>query len=139
MGSGCSIERNKWIALLRVRMEPWERYRHDHGLPCDLTADDIPDHEYGFAHTDHYRDRRDDRNVTDDVINLLLNDPDDLVRSEGHDSFILQRIIEGEYWSLVFSDNKIQDGPEYVLVTVYSDQHGSNGVTLDYFERKGLA
>lgn len=118
-------------------MEPWERYRVGVGEPCTLTADDVPDHEYGFAHTDHWSDRKEERHVTDRVVDLLLTDPTEVRKTPEKDTYMLQRKINGEHWTLVFSDH-VDPPPEWVLITIYSDRHGSHGTTMTYLERKGM-
>lgn len=110
------------------------------GYECDLTCSDVPNDEDEFSKTDHYDDRRhkrSDPNVTDAVIDTLLNDA--VVREAygdwENDRYLFQSEIGDYEWTLVIADDDSIE-PRYALITVYSNYHGSVGMTNRYLDRR---
>lgn len=130
------------------------------GSECDLTIDDLPDDEDDFWWTKHYEEEtrpRQNPDVTDEIVDRLLSDG--VVRQtfvEQHDDrYLVQLAIDAddvtdrlrygdaspdEYeWTLVVArddvDRDSDHACEWALVTIYSNYHGSIGVTNRYFDR----
>lgn len=109
------------------------------GEECDLSCKDVPDDEESFYFTMHYGEcsrNRTDPDVTDDVIDTLLNDSIVRRAPDFENRYLFQREIDGFEWTLVVADDGPDESPRYALVTVYSNYHGSVGTTNRYFDRK---
>jgi hypothetical protein len=112
------------------------------GDECDRTIDEFPDDEDAYGMTDHYVDRRSDRqnpDITDSVVSTILNGA--VVRSDVHDfenpRYLLQTELDGYEWTIVIADDRENEKFEndYTLITVFSNYHGSVGTTNRYFDR----
>lgn len=112
------------------------------GEECDLTCSSVPNDETGFVLSPHYSDRRANRQhpeVTDRIVDMLLNDSEVRLSYRNdeyeNDRYLFQRKAGKYEWTLVVAHDP-DVAPEWVLVSVYSNYHGSVGTTNRYFERK---
>lgn len=108
------------------------------GDECVLTVDELPDHEEAFGWTLHYEEEsrtRTNPSVTKDVLDELLSDG--VVRRSTHhtDRYLVQKEINGYEWTLVVADNLDGGGTDWILITIYSNYHGSYGTTNRYLDR----
>lgn len=110
------------------------------GAECDLTVEDIPDDENVFGWTDHYENtsrKRRNPDVTSDVIAELLTEGvcKEAPGSDWDNRYLVQREIDGYEWTLVVADDGEDARDRWVMITVYSNYHGSVGTTNKYFDR----
>lgn len=111
------------------------------GDETDVTCDDIPDNESDLGMTFHYEHesrKRTNPDVTDEIVDELLNDSE--VREPYGDDYpnrlLLQKEIDGYEWTLVIADDEHSDEEkDWVLITIYCTGHGSVGTTNAYFDR----
>lgn len=107
-----------------------------------MTVSQLPDSESDYHLTKHYTDdsrNRSNPDVTDDVVDTLLNDSvcreSDVERYS--DRYLLQAEIDGYEWVLVVADDRSDDEEyDWALITIFSNYHGSVGTTNRYFDRK---
>lgn len=116
-------------------------------FPCghhtDLSVADLPDTERGFAKTAHYEDRKAERrnpSVTDQIITSILRlgvvnkvTP----RDDSDRRYLVQKEINNREWTLVVAKTheESESEEEWVLITVYSNYHGSTGISNRYLDR----
>lgn len=115
------------------------------GPECQLAVTDIPDDENEYGWTDHYENESRERSnppVTDAVVTEILTEG--VVREapgENWDNrYLVQREIDGKEWTIVVADDYQHDEDYYpedrwVLITVFSNYHGTYGTTNRYFDR----
>lgn len=110
------------------------------GHPSDITIDDLPNDENAYGWTNHYENESRERtnpDVTDEIIDELLTTgavwgtPDD----KWDDRYLIQKEIDGYEWTLVVADDGDVDEERWVLITIYSNYHGSVGTTNKYYDR----
>lgn len=113
------------------------------GEPCDIGCDDLPSVEAQCYLSEHYENRRTHRSdppVTDDVVDTLLNNSIICRSDRDRDNtrYLCQRRIDGYEWTLVVADVRDEQAiaENWVLVTIYSNYHGTVGTTNKYFDRK---
>jgi hypothetical protein len=110
------------------------------GEPCEIDIGDLPDDEDEYGWTSHYEhDSRERTNpdVTQERIDSLLTTgvvwkaPGD-----GWDNrYLIQKEIDDYEWTLVVADDGEDARDRWVLITIYSNYHGSVGTTNKYFDR----
>lgn len=111
------------------------------GSECELTVDDLPDDETVFGWTHHYEHEsrsRSDPDVTNEIINELLTSGicRKATGSSYDNRYLLQKTIDGYEWTMVVADDADTDYDErWVLITIYSNYHGSVGITNRYLDR----
>jgi hypothetical protein len=112
------------------------------GRECELTVDDLPDDEDEYYWTKHYKEDSRQRSspvVTDEIIAEILSEG--VVHKpraeELDDRLLVQKQIDDYEWTIVVGDDRHRDdiGPDWALITVYSNGHGSVGTTNSYFSR----
>jgi len=111
-----------------------------HGTPGSVTIDDLPDKEIEFVWTNHYEDesrQRTDPDVTGALVEELLTtgvvrEP---VGDKFDDRYLVQKKIDGYEWMLVVARDEGDSDMEWALITIFSNYHGSVGVTNRYFDR----
>ena len=112
------------------------------GPECSLEISDFPDTEDEFSVTSHYVDesrQRTNPSVTDDIVIELLTDS--VVREsfieDCDNKYLLQKEIDGYEWTLVVADDEDNEFTDnrWVLITIYSNYHGSQGMTNRYLDR----
>lgn len=129
------------------------------GPECDLEPEDVPDDEDEFETTQHYDDRRNNRqnpNITETVVDYLLNNGE--VREAPGDwenpRYLFQARLSGYWsldpedreettsseckdyeWTLIVADDGEDADTRFALITIYSNYHGSVGTTNKYFDR----
>ena len=112
------------------------------GPECSFDIDDFPDTEDECGVTSHYVDESRQRTnppVTDDIVTELLTDG--VVREsfieDCDNKYLLQKEIGGHEWTLVVADDKDHEFTDnrWVLITIYSNYHGSQGTTNRYLDR----
>lgn len=110
------------------------------GHQCDLTIADLPDDENDYGWTNHYENesrKRTNPDVTDEIVDELLTTgavwgtPED----KWDDRYLVQKEMDGHEWTLVVADDGDCDAERWVLITIYSNYHGSVGTTNKYFDR----
>lgn len=110
------------------------------GVQCDTDTADMPDDENEFGWTDHYTDESRERtnpDVTEDVIETLLTEGvcREAPGTRWDNRFLVQCEIDGYEWTLVVADDGNDSRDRWVLITIYSNYHGSVGTTNRYFDR----
>lgn len=110
------------------------------GGECELTVDQIPDDEKSFGWTDHYENEsreRTDPDVTKDVLDEILTEGvcKQAPGSDWDNRYLVQREIDGYEWTLVVADDGEDSRDRWVMITVYSNYHGTVGTTNKYFDR----
>jgi hypothetical protein len=110
------------------------------GHECDLTVEDIPDDENQFGWTDHYENEsreRTDPDVTEEVLTELLTEGvcKEAPGEDWDNRYLVQREIDDYEWTLVVADDGEDSRDRWVMITVYSNYHGSVGTTNKYFDR----
>lgn len=113
------------------------------GRQCGTNVADMPDDEDSFGWTAHYEESRQRTNpdVTDEVIETLLTDA--ICREapgEWDNRYLVQTEIDGYEWTMVVADDgtapdERENHDRWVLITIYSNYHGSIGTTNKYFDR----
>jgi len=110
------------------------------GGECDLTVEDMPDDENEFGWTNHYENesrKRRNPDVTDEVLEELLTEGvcKEAPGEDWDNRFLVQRGIDDYEWTLVVADDGEQSDDRWVMITIYSNYHGSVGTTNKYFDR----
>jgi len=110
------------------------------GEPCDIDIDDLPDDEDAYGWTNHYENdsrNRSNPDVTDDRVGSLLTTgvvwaaPGD----DWDNRYLVQKEMDGYEWTMVVAHDGSDEEDEWVLITIYSNYHGSIGTTNKYFDR----
>lgn len=111
-----------------------------HGDVGSVSINDIPDDETGFVWTNHYEDesrQRTNPDVTSELVEALLRtgvvrEP---IGDKFDDRYLVQKRIDGYEWMLVVARDEGSSDMEWALITIFSNYHGSVGVTNRYFDR----
>jgi hypothetical protein len=124
------------------------------GRESDLDIDDFPTDEDEFYWTHHYANEsraRSNPAVTESVVEELLDSGvvHKPYNEELDDRFLIQKEIDGAEWTIVIGDDRngnltkraTEDGVEsvdedFALITIYSNYHGTVGMTNHYFDRR---
>ena len=110
------------------------------GTQCKVCRSDIPDDEMGFGWTQHYKDRKNGRqnpDVTSEIVEQLLTEG--IVRQSDamEDRYLVQKEIDDIEWTLVIAEYPKEEAVyDWVLITVFSNYHGSIGLTNKYLDRR---
>lgn len=110
------------------------------GMQCKVCVTGMPDDENEFGWTDHYENESRERtnpDVTQDVIEELLTEGvcREAPGEDWDNRYLVQKEVDGYEWTLVVADDGEESADRWVMITIYSNYHGSVGTTNKYFDR----